>query len=39
MKTTVIPFLMFEGKARQAMEFYFSLLPDSRVADVKLYGR
>ena len=38
MKTTVIPFLMFEGRAREAMEFYVSLLPDSRMEEVKLYG-
>ena len=38
MKTRVTPFLMFEGKAQQAMEFYVSLFPDSRVEEVKLYG-
>ncbi|MAF09494.1 hypothetical protein CMK11_03495 [Candidatus Poribacteria bacterium] len=38
MKTTVIPFLMFEGNARQAMELYVSLFPDARVEEVELYG-
>jgi len=31
-------FLMFEGKAEEAMTFYTSLFPDSRIVDVKRYG-
>lgn len=31
---TVIPFLSFEGQALEAVEFYVSLLPDSRVDHV-----
>ncbi len=38
MNTRVTPFLMFQGNAQQAMEFYVSLFPDSRVEEVKLYG-
>jgi predicted 3-demethylubiquinone-9 3-methyltransferase (glyoxalase superfamily) len=29
---------MFEGKAEEAMQFYVSLLPDSRVLDIVRYG-
>lgn len=38
MKPTVHPFLMFEGKAEEAMRFYTSLFPESRVEDVVRYG-
>lgn len=38
MTTTVTPFLMFEGKAEAAMNFYVSLIPNSRVVDVRRYG-
>ncbi len=38
MKSQVTPFLMFEGNAEEAMDFYVSLLPDSRVVSVKRYG-
>jgi predicted 3-demethylubiquinone-9 3-methyltransferase (glyoxalase superfamily) len=34
---TVFPFLMFTGQAEQAMNFYTSLLPNSRVVDIKRY--
>ena len=37
-QTTVAPFLMFEGRAEEAMTFYVSLIPDSRVLDVQRYG-
>ena len=37
-QTTVTPFLMFEGRAEEAMTFYVSLLPDSHVVDVQRYG-
>jgi predicted 3-demethylubiquinone-9 3-methyltransferase (glyoxalase superfamily) len=36
--TTITPFLMFEGKAGEAMEFYASLFPEGRVEDVSRYG-
>ena len=33
--TQVQPFLMFEGKAEEALNFYVSLFPDSRVGNVQ----
>jgi predicted 3-demethylubiquinone-9 3-methyltransferase (glyoxalase superfamily) len=38
MTTQVTPFLMFEGKAEEAMTFYVSLLPNSGIADITRYG-
>jgi len=38
MVTSVRPFLMFEGKAEEAMNFYVSLLPGSGIIDVARYG-
>jgi len=38
MSATVRPFLMFEGKAEEAMNFYVSVFPDSKVTDVTRYG-
>jgi predicted 3-demethylubiquinone-9 3-methyltransferase (glyoxalase superfamily) len=38
MKTTVTPFLMFEGKAEEAMNLYVSAVPDSKIVDIKRYG-
>lgn len=38
MTTKVTPFLMFEGDAEEAMNFYVSLIPESRILDVKRYG-
>ena len=32
------PFLMFEGKAEEAMKFYVSLIPDSAIVDIMRYG-
>jgi len=32
-------FLMFEGRAEEAMTFYVSLFPKSRLVDVKRYGK
>lgn len=34
----VTTFLMFEGKAEEAMNFYISLLPNSKVVNVERYG-
>jgi len=31
-------FLMFEGKAEEAMTFYTSVFADSRIVDIKRYG-
>ncbi len=38
MSATVRPFLMFEGKAEEAMNFYVSLFADGKVSDVQCYG-
>lgn len=35
---TVFPFLMFEGKAEEAMNFYVSLFPQGRILDIVRYG-
>ena len=39
-QATVTPFLMFQSPSRadEAMAFYVSLFPDSRVLDVQRYG-
>jgi predicted 3-demethylubiquinone-9 3-methyltransferase (glyoxalase superfamily) len=34
----VTPFLMFEGKAQEAMDLYVSLFPDAKVESVTRYG-
>lgn len=38
MKTKVRPFLMFEGQAEEAMNFYVSLFPGSEACEVVRYG-
>lgn len=35
---TITSFLMFVGKAEEAMNFYISLFPDSRVVSAERYG-
>lgn len=35
---TAAPFLMFEGKAEEALTFYCKTIPESRVVDVDRYG-
>jgi predicted 3-demethylubiquinone-9 3-methyltransferase (glyoxalase superfamily) len=37
-QTNVLPFLMFQGDADEAMNFYVSLFPDGEVIDVVRYG-
>jgi predicted 3-demethylubiquinone-9 3-methyltransferase (glyoxalase superfamily) len=39
MSTTVTTFLMFEGKAEEAMNFYVSLFKDARVTEITRYGK
>ena len=39
MAKSVTPFLMFEGKAEEAMNFYVALFPDGRVLDIARYGK
>lgn len=36
--TTIRPFLMFEGKAEEAMNLYVSLFPGSRIDSLNKYG-
>lgn len=38
MEASVQPFLMFEGKAEEALSFYVSLIPNSEITSVKRYG-
>lgn len=38
MDMTVRPFLMFEGKAEEALKFYVSLFPGSELRSIKRYG-
>lgn len=35
---TIHPFLMFEGNAEEAMNFYLSLFPNANILDIKRYG-
>lgn len=35
---TPIPFLMFEGRAEEAISFYTGLLPDCEILDIARYG-
>lgn len=35
---SVTPFLMFEGRAEEAMRFYVSLFADARIDSVERYG-
>ncbi len=39
MTTKITPFLMFDGKAEEAMNFYVSLFPDSKVVSANHYGK
>lgn len=38
MSARVRPFLMFEGKAEEAMRFYVSLIPGSEIGEVVRWG-
>jgi predicted 3-demethylubiquinone-9 3-methyltransferase (glyoxalase superfamily) len=38
MPSTVRPFLMFQGKAEEAMTFYVSLFPGAKIDNVVRYG-
>jgi predicted 3-demethylubiquinone-9 3-methyltransferase (glyoxalase superfamily) len=39
MSHEIRPFLMFTGKAEEAMNFYVSLFPAAQVLDIARYGR
>jgi predicted 3-demethylubiquinone-9 3-methyltransferase (glyoxalase superfamily) len=38
MVRSIRPFLMFEGRAEEAMNFYMSLFPGGKIADITRYG-
>ena len=38
MTARALPFLMFEGRAEEALSFYASTIPDSRIVDIVHYG-
>jgi predicted 3-demethylubiquinone-9 3-methyltransferase (glyoxalase superfamily) len=38
MAKSVQPFLMFEGRAEEAMDLYVSLFPDSGILSIERYG-
>ena len=38
MSVSVQPFLMFEGRAEEAMQAYVSIVPGSEILDVQRYG-
>ena len=38
MSVAVRPFLMFEGKAEEAMQTYVSLVPGSKIIELQKYG-
>src|SRR4051812_6329549 len=39
MPQKVKPFLMFEGRCEEAMNFYVSLFPGAAVTDIRRYGK
>jgi predicted 3-demethylubiquinone-9 3-methyltransferase (glyoxalase superfamily) len=39
MSDHVLPYLMFEGQAEEAMRFYVSLFPGARVLEIARYGK
>ncbi len=38
MPASVTPFLMFEGQAEEAMNFYVKVIPDSEILNVQRHG-
>jgi len=39
MRLTVHPFLMFDGKAEEAMNLYVSVFPSAQILDIARYGQ
>jgi predicted 3-demethylubiquinone-9 3-methyltransferase (glyoxalase superfamily) len=39
MSDRILPFLMFDGRAEEAMKFYVALFPDARVVEIARYGK
>jgi predicted 3-demethylubiquinone-9 3-methyltransferase (glyoxalase superfamily) len=37
-ETSITPFLMFTGKAEEAMDFYVSLFPTARIEKIERWG-
>lgn len=38
MVASALPFLMFQGKANEAIELYTSVIPNTKVLEIKRYG-
>ncbi len=38
MPAVATPFLMFEGGAREAIDFYLRTLPDAKLVEMRTYG-
>jgi hypothetical protein len=38
MATTILPFLMFEGRAEEAMNFYVALFSDGKIENIARYA-
>lgn len=38
MARSITPFLMFEGRGNEALDFYMSLFPDSEIVSMQKYG-
>jgi len=39
MSEQVMPFLMFDGRAEEAIRYYVTLFPESRIAEIARYGK
>ena len=39
MSDQVFPFLMFDGRAEEALRFYVTLFPESRIVEISRYGK
>lgn len=39
MSDSILPFLMFEGRAEEAMRFYVSVFPDGKIIEIARYGK
>ena len=39
MSDQVMPFLMFDGRAEEAMRYYVALFPESRIIEIARYGK
>ena len=39
MNPKITPFLMFDGRAEEALNLYVSLFNDARIGEIEKYGR